>query len=333
MRIIFTDGESEERRVNSTMSKKQAMRGFNGMRRLGRAVLLCLFLCTLFFQAAVSEEEAMTGDQLTEKLLMICEEKGYTDGSVWEPAGGTDQTASAAFADYLGKLLFNPDDPEEEWEKLITAPLVKAKGLRAGDILCCGGHSAMILSVTPLGEIRTIECSDEAEHRISVDGYFAGKAENATFTGIAEGDAFEYVLRCPGNTSEPVWSARLAALPEEPVIIGATYPVYLSNDQHFGLRGTVACKYRMTEIRAKVINRVTQETIFDVAVQPDANTYLIGKPTSETINDQLVFNSPECANSWLNYSLTVTYEKEGNAFVKEILSKDFKVGSPLTEEP
>ncbi len=123
------------------------------------------------------------------------------------------------------------------------------------------------------------------------------------------------------------------ALPEEPMISEETAPTVLSNDQSFGLRGNIVCKYNLTEVRGTVTNRVTGATIFDVPVYPNATSYSIGKPTSETINDQLVFNSPECSNSWLNYKVTVKYDKNGEICTKVLIDQNFKVGTPLVEEP
>jgi hypothetical protein len=136
------------------------------------------------------------------------------------------------------------------------------------------------------------------------------------------------------TTSEKIASYKsTASLPEEPVITGATYPTTLSNGQSFGLRGTVSCRYPITEIRAKVTNRVTKAVIFNVAVTPNANTYAIGNPTSEPINDKLAFNSSKCYDSYLNYSLTVTYTKDGASLSKVVLDKNFKVGSPAGSIP
>jgi len=314
------------------MAEKRIIRKRGGSARF-RLPALVLLMMLSFIPGRLSRGETMTGEMLTEKLLRICETHELTDGAVWEEIAEGEQDPGRAFAAYLAEQLFERKFDEAEWEKLPTPPLVKARGIRAGDILRCGGQSAMILSVSPAGEIRTIECADGEEPVVRVNGYFAGNPENARFEGIASAGNFEYVLRSPMNTSDPVWSARLEALPEKPAVIGAKYPVYLSNDQFFGLRGTVACKYRLLEVRARVTNRVTGEVLFNVAVRPNDTVYRIGNPTDEPINDGLVFNSPECANSYLNYSLTVTVDQEGQQKTQCILSQNFTVGNPQGEEP
>ncbi len=134
-------------------------------------------------------------------------------------------------------------------------------------------------------------------------------------------------------TATDIAQARAEALPEEPEISGETYPTVLSNGKAFGLRGSILCRYTITEIRAMVTNRVTGETIFNTAVQPFSNSYAIGNPTSEIINDSLEFNNPKCSNSWLNYKVTVKYSKDGETYEKTVLDKNFKVGTPLAEEP
>ena len=127
--------------------------------------------------------------------------------------------------------------------------------------------------------------------------------------------------------------ARAEALPEEPEISGETYPTVLSNGKAFGLRGSILCRYTITEIRATVTNRVTGEILFNTAVQPFSNSYAIGNPTSEIINDSLEFNNPKCSNSWLKYKVTVRYSKEGNTYEKTVLDRNLKVGMPPEEEP
>ncbi len=126
---------------------------------------------------------------------------------------------------------------------------------------------------------------------------------------------------------------RESAWPEEPVISGATWPTALRNDQSFGLRGRIVCRYPMTEIRGTVTNRVTGEVLFDVPVNPNSTSYKIGDPTSEIINDSLVFNSPACSNSWLNYRLTAQYERDGETRTAVLIDQNFKVGTPATAEP
>ena len=141
----------------------------------------------------------------------------------------------------------------------------------------------------------------------------------------AEGDPAEAV-----PTAE---ASRESWYPEEPEISGETYPTELSNGQFFGLRGTIVCRYPLTEIRGTVTNRVTGEVLFDVPVYPNATSYKIGDPTSETINDRLEFNNPACSNSWLNYRLTALYQKDGETLIKVLIDRNFKVGTPMTDEP
>ena len=135
------------------------------------------------------------------------------------------------------------------------------------------------------------------------------------------------------QADEGIQQAREAVLPEEPEISGETYPTTLSNGQSFGLRGNIICRYPMTRIRGMVTNRVTGETVFDISVTPNATSYSIGNPTSETINDRLEFNNPRCSNSYLNYQLSVEYEKDGETCNKVLLDQDFKVGTPPGEAP
>ena len=121
---------------------------------------------------------------------------------------------------------------------------------------------------------------------------------------------------------------------EEPGISGETYPTALSNGQSFGLRGTIICQYPMTEIRGTILNLVTGEKLFDVYVPLAGTTsYTIGIASGETINDHLDFSSDRCCNSYLNYQLTVQYEKDGETLSKVVLNRDFTVGSPLYDPP
>ncbi len=288
----------------------------------GAAVLILL---GVFLAAGSGGKTDMTAEALTERLTALCGEYGT---GVYTGEGG-----SRGFAGLLGARLFGGKDVYESWERQDSVPQIKAAGLRVGDIVVSGDHAAVLYSVSGTGEIRTAECRDGDPMEILTGGYFQENPDNAAFEALAERGGTLIVYHAPNNTSPVLWSARMTALPEEPEITDARYPSVLSNGQFFGLRGIIRCRYPMTEIRAVVTNRVTGEVIFNIAVAPEATVYAIGDPVTETINDSLVFNSPECANSWLNYRVTVQYEKDGKAESKVVLDQNFKVGTPLTECP
>ncbi len=310
------------------MEKEGRARPGGNKRRTVLIVLICLAVLIpagILLAVQGGSPREMTEKMVAKKLDTLC---GKFSSGTWTDGGG-----SLEFAGYLGGQLFGQRDVYTEWEKLDAIPQIKARGLRAGDIICGGNHGAVVRSVSEGGEIRVVECDDEGEKRIRKDCFFLDDPKNATFTRMVEQDRVDCVYYAPNNTSPVLWSAVLDGLPEEPEISGETYPTVLSNDQSFGLRGKILCKYPMSEIRGIVTNRVTGERIFDVAVQPHDTIYYIGNPVSETINDQLVFNSPECSNSWLNYSVVVQYEKEGETLKKVVLDRNFKVGTPREEEP
>lgn len=302
-----------------------------------RRFLLCfgclcviLILSMMFFPVKWNRPQVMTTDEIRRRLDEICLQEGLASGEVWQ---GGEESSSLSFALWLGSRLFGQKDPLREWKQMDTVPLAKAEGLRIGDILCTPGHAAVIYSISEAGEIRTIECMDTEDHLIFLGGFFLNEPENALFQDVVDRCGFECLLTAPNNESPVLWSGRMAALPEEPVITGATWPTVLSNGQSFGLRGTVSCKYPILEIRATVTNRVTDAVIFDVAVSPNECVYRIGSPVSEPINEGLVFNSPECANSWLNYKLTASYDREGVISSKVLLDQNFRVGKPVMESP
>lgn len=300
------------------------------LRRLCCAFLLITLFC-LALSPCLANGEPPAAEDVSSRLEALLQASALQDGSIWTDVS-EDDSASAAFAAFLGKGLFGDEDPYTAWEQISTKPLVKARGVCAGDILCTPSHTALIFTATEAGEIRTVECSDE-DGTIRIGGFFLGDTESATFEDICTKYGFTCLLHAGENASPVLWSRRIESLLEGPVITGATYPTFLSNNQFFGLRGTVSCKYLITKIQATVTNRVTLETIFDISVYPDAYTYVIGRPVTETINDSLVFNSPECANSYLNYTLTVFYEKGGETLSESVLSRDFQVGMPLVKEP
>lgn len=312
--------------------------GKNLRNQPNRRLLLCclaglcvmLVLIAVYFVLRRPPFQAVTSSQISQRLEEICRRGGLVSGEIWK---GHEESSSLSFASWLGGTLFGQKNPVNEWKRLETVPLAKAEGLRVGDILCTPGHAAVICSVSEAGEIRTIECQDDGDHVIRVGGFYLNDPENAFFQDLVGRCGFECLLTAPNNESPVLWSGRLAALPEEPVITEATYPTVLSNGQSFGLRGTVSCRYPMTEIRGMVINRVTGAVIFDVSVNPNDCVYRIGNPVSEPINEGLVFNSPECANSWLRYRLTAQCDVDGEIRSFVLLDQQFQVGKPVTEPP
>jgi len=134
----------------------------------------------------------------------------------------------------------------------------------------------------------------------------------------------------PGLISE---EERIAALPEEPEITGATWPTALQNGQFFGLRGNISCRYPLTEVRGTVIRAGTGEILFDAHASPNSNFYSIGQPTSEVINETLAFDSPRCSNSYLIYQLTVQYQKDGEILTALLIDEPFTVGTPPGDPP
>ncbi len=122
---------------------------------------------------------------------------------------------------------------------------------------------------------------------------------------------------------------------EVPTISEATAPTSLSNNSSFGLRGTITCKYNITEIRGMIYNCSTNEMIFDIPVTPNSSSYTLGT-SGELINNGLRFGDSRLNNSWCRYILKATYDKDGVSCEKYLLDRYFTVGNavPMTlEEP
>ncbi len=123
-------------------------------------------------------------------------------------------------------------------------------------------------------------------------------------------------------------------LPEQPTISGETYPTALANGKSYGLRGTISCKYTITNITARIYDASTREvakhkdkgTPIEKSVSPNKTSYAIGNPTSETINSTLEFNYLPY-NNYYRYIIEATYTKDGTSYKTTVLDKPFTVGT------
>lgn len=253
-------------------------------------------------------------------------------------AGGTQ---CWGFARYMGYLLWpeygNPQNCKG-WTK-ISGSAISSVTLEPGDIICQGNtiHSAIVYKVSG-STVTVAEVWGNHGTKVGGDnhgsavgcqiawGYYNGNSGNKSMSTILTlvKNAGGYILKHPTVT---------ASLPEEPQISGATYPKDLSNGQSFGLRGTISCKYTMTEIRAIVTNRSTGVEVFNVPVTLNSTSYSIGNPTSETINSQLKFGDSRLNNSYCNYSIYVKYTKDGTTCSAQVMDYNFTVGSPSSLTP
>lgn len=117
-----------------------------------------------------------------------------------------------------------------------------------------------------------------------------------------------------------------SSFPEIPTMTDGTAPTSLSNGSSFRLKGTISCKYNITEVRGIVYNYTTGTKIFDIPVTPNSKTYTLGT-SGEKINDGIKFGDSRLNNSWCCYSLIVTYDKDGVFCQKYMYDRYFKVGS------
>ena len=242
----------------------------------------------------------------------------YRVGSLYECAG---------FASFIGYKLTGSVPKTSSinstsglgngWVAYSSSEIINSGGVRPGDIIRTQSHSAVVYSVNADGSFTVAERWGGSHNKISIGHGFNANG-NASYLNSISGVL--YVLRY-GN-------AVVISLPEEPEITGATYPENLSNGSTFGLRGTISCKYTMTKIEAVLTNRATHQVIsFDPAPEApiSANTYTLG---NESVNNNLRFNDPRLYDSHLNYSLVVTYEKDGVIYTKKVIDHDFTIGNP-----
>ena len=276
-----------------------------------------------------------SGCKHNSKTACSCHEYKCTSNSF---AGGTQ---CYGFGRWMGYLLWpeygNPQNCKG-WTK-VSGSAVSSVTLEPGDIICQGNtiHTAIVYQVSGT----TVSVAEVwgnngtkvggANHGSAVGcriawGYYNGNSNNKAMSTILSlvQKAGGYILKHPAVT---------ASLPEEPQISGATYPKDLSNGQSFGLRGTISCKYTLTEIRAIVVNRSTGNEIFNKAVTPNKTSYSIGNPTSEPINSTLKFGDSRLNNSYCNYSVYAKYTKNGATVTKQVIDYNFTVGNPNELKP
>ena len=126
---------------------------------------------------------------------------------------------------------------------------------------------------------------------------------------------------------QPYVTAGTETFPEVPEMTGGTAPSAISNGSSFTLKGTITCKYKLTEVRGTIYNCTTGAKVFDVAVNPNTTSYTLGT-SGEAINSNLRFGDSRLNNSWCRYELKVTYNKNGATCIKRMYDRYFKVGSP-----
>ena len=211
-----------------------------------------------------------------------------------------------------------------EWsEQLLTS-----KGVGCGACFRTSSssspHSMIILSynastITILHAIRKSHDTNNSDyHRYIV------KIEPLSWKKFYEdrlkGKSVKYFL-------QPNLTAGEVVLPEVPEMTDGTAPKEISNGSSFTLKGTIYCKYNITEVRGIIYNCSTGTKVFDVAVNPNKTSYTLGT-SGETINSSLGFGDSRLNNSWCRYELKVTYNKNGTTCIKRLYDRYFKVGSP-----
>ena len=120
-------------------------------------------------------------------------------------------------------------------------------------------------------------------------------------------------------------------LPEEPTITGEAKPTgTLTKGKTFSVKGTIGCKYTLTEINAQIVDRQTNAVICNKSVYPNKTSYTIGT-TSEAINTAMTFASLN--DGYYYYRLVASYNKNGTVVQKELVYSEFITGNPAPLPP
>ena len=193
---------------------------------LGR--LLAAALCVALLTAAWPPCAKAAGDYSTAAIQAICNKYGFATGKYWtyntKTGSATDYTASThkrseagyagyyypnsgysecwAFTEFLGKQL-SGTVPLYNWT--CYGSIEAAGGLKVGDILRAGGHSAMIYSINfATGEFTVAECwGGKHGNYINVGGHWQlHHAEGPTLELVMQNYDFEFIYRAPGNENK-----------------------------------------------------------------------------------------------------------------------------------
>lgn len=109
---------------------------------------------------------------------------------------------------------------------------------------------------------------------------------------------------------------------ETPVISGEIKPTgSLPQGKSFGLRGTISCKYTLTNITAVVKDTVAGTEKFNVSVTPNTTSYTIGA-SGEQINNKIAFGTLPVG--YYNYKVTATI----SSGTYTLIDSNFTIGTP-----
>ena len=220
-----------------------------------------------------------------------------------------------AFADFIGCQLTGKV-PSSQWTKYSVSQIEKAGGLRPGDVIRAGGHSAMVLRVSG-STVYTVECwgSAKSKNRIAVGGSFNSDAK--TLKDINRKYGVNAVYR--------YGSAAKAPDDKAPVISasGEKYPAQgavMEKGRGFGLRGVyTASSGKITQVAAALTD-ANGKAVYSFNAGPNAAKYDVNgtKGTNgKTLNDTIAFN--RLAGGKYTLTITIRAENAGKKAVRTVI--------------
>ena len=228
------------------------------------------------------------------------------------------------FVNFIGYQLTG-SVPTSSWTKYSSVQEVEnAGGLKVGDVIRAGGHSAMVLTVSG-SKITTVECWGGSNNKISVGGGFNGSAR--TLNDIAKKYGFTAVYRYGGskpngNSSGTAGTPEIRASEEKYPGEGAN----LQKGKSYGLRGVyTATAGKITRVNATLKNQ-DGKTYFTFSATPNSATYNVKSTkgsNGKSLNDTFIFNQLAAGK----YTMTITIEADnGGKKATKTVTRNFTVG-------
>ena len=251
---------------------------------LGR--LLAAALCVALLTAAWPPCAKAAGDYSTAAIQAICNKYGFATGKYWtyntKTGSATDYTASnhgsneAGYAGYKYPKPLHKGDwyaaqcwgfaeligyelskvmPTHNWTKYTS--IEAAGGLKVGDILRAGGHSAMIYSINfSTGDFTVAECWGGGKNYINVGGHWQlHHVTGPTVELVMQNYNFEFILRGPGNGNSAYMpkSLEVDTLTISDVSYPSTYKIDTANG-YYMKSGKVLSDCKITNVTIDIQN-------------------------------------------------------------------------------
>lgn len=291
-----------------------------GIKKRFMSLLLCLVMViTMIPVTGKVEAKAATAQDITEKISSMqstYDQKYWNRGvSAWNSLCDPGQSLSnskcggkctsnnyrgstqcAGFAGWIGDYIFGQGSPYSKWEKYVNGNTSNLC-IEPGDIVRMNGHSAMVWKIENINGIeyaKFIQAYGDSGCKIDFN-YFNRNKKISSLQYIRKN--CKHIYKHPGGT---IWTSDISNANSSIIFTNMITPTgNLSQGQMFGLYGTISSTYKLSSVRAEILNSAGQ-AVQSKTVTPNSTSYSM----RGAINNAMIFNNLSAGS--YTFRVTVT---------------------------